>query len=1180
MYGVRKEKKSLSNTERDSGECDMDDGINTNFSDDHEHEMQVDGALDEQRQQQQQHDEAPSAAKVWKETLERVVPAVVVLRVVNCRAFDTESPGSSYATGFVVDKERGIILTNRHVTKPSPTTTDAIFLNREEVSVTPIYRDPVHDFGFLRFDTSQLNFMEPVEIPLRPDLAQMGLEVRVVGNDSGEKLSILAGTIARLDRDAPHYSKSGYNDFNTWYLQAASGTKGGSSGSPVIDNQGNAVGLNAGSKTKSSTAFFLPLQRVVRALRLLQKSLEPIPETGLRTPPIEAFAIPRGTIRTTWLYKGFDEARRLGLDRGVEAEMRKATTSLLMPLSDTPKRSLTQSNNGSGSSNGYTENGTGMGMLVVDGVVPGGEADGILQPGDLLFRMNKKIMATHLDVETLLDASIASTVKAEVVRGGQAIEVDLPVGDLHAITPDRFLQYAGGVVHALSYQQARNFLAKCGLVYVADPGFVLSRANVPKHAILTKLNGIETPTIEAFCAVLKTLKHGERVPLCYYVTAERHRTETVVMEQDTKWYGEAKFWKRNDTTGLWDARGICEAFPGVDDTNMDRSSPAAADDPAVMADDQKRKEDEANEAAPPVSTDAATTAPTTHTDVSRDGTSATHAPNAREDKNGKAVLPFSSGAGERIMNATVPSLVVITAIVPPVGLADGVHSKSFEGCGVVVWHNRDTDVGIILTDRNTVAISSCDVSVSFGAFPCEVPARVEFLHPVHNFAMISYTVSSLSPRAAEAVRVASLSHKMVSRGDQVHLVGLSSQLQPSHRVSTVTNVAGSLFIRPADVPRYRAINFDAIELDNDFGRTFSGILTDDESGIVALWASFAKQVKGEEREFIRGIPSTIMLHWISKVAAHVESQSERRIRTRHLGSTDANGSGSAGVNITDTDIPAPVVEKRHLSVPVFDAELEPVQLAKAATFRLPEHWIETLSACASARKQVLRVKGLVAGSQAAKVLAMGDMILTVDGTPIDCFHTLETIVSKKAIDEDELLIRKRKRDADEGEAALSSSSSSSSAFDVLAFRAGAELRLRVEPSLESACGTRRLVHWCGAMLQEPHRAVRELGFEPEGASGVYVSRWYHGSPAHRYGLYALHWIVEVNGKKTPDLDSFLAAVRGLKHRDFVVIRLVHLNTKPKLLTLRLDLHYWPPCELVLNAENVWERRTLETSSSS
>lgn len=39
-------------------------------------------------------------------------------RVNQTRAFDTESAGSSYATGFVVDKARGILLTNRHVCTP------------------------------------------------------------------------------------------------------------------------------------------------------------------------------------------------------------------------------------------------------------------------------------------------------------------------------------------------------------------------------------------------------------------------------------------------------------------------------------------------------------------------------------------------------------------------------------------------------------------------------------------------------------------------------------------------------------------------------------------------------------------------------------------------------------------------------------------------------------------------------------------------------------------------------------------------------------------------------------------------------------------------------------------------------------------------------------------------------
>ena len=46
----------------------------------------------------------------------------------------------------------------------------------------------VHDFGFFRYDPAAIQFLSYEEIPLAPEAACVGLEIRVVGNDSGEKV--------------------------------------------------------------------------------------------------------------------------------------------------------------------------------------------------------------------------------------------------------------------------------------------------------------------------------------------------------------------------------------------------------------------------------------------------------------------------------------------------------------------------------------------------------------------------------------------------------------------------------------------------------------------------------------------------------------------------------------------------------------------------------------------------------------------------------------------------------------------------------------------------------------------------------------------------------------------------------------------------------------------------------
>ncbi|CAH8386210.1 unnamed protein product [Eruca vesicaria subsp. sativa] len=978
--------------------------------------------------------ETVATAEDWRRALDKVVPAVVVLRTTACRAFDTESAGASYATGFIVDKRRGIILTNRHVVKPGPVVAEATFVNREEIPIYPVYRDPVHDFGFFSYDPSAVQFLSYEEIPLAPEAASVGLEIRVVGNDSGEKVSILAGTIARLDRDAPHYKKDGYNDFNTFYMQAASGTKGGSSGSPVIDWQGRAVALNAGSKTSSASAFFLPLQRVVRALSFLQKSID------LCTAKPKAVHIPRGTLQMTFVHKGFDEIRRLGLRAETEQVVRHAS-----PPGET-------------------------GMLVVDSVVPSGPADKHLESGDVLVRVNGTVLTQFLNLENLIDDGVGQIVELQIERGGQPLTVNVSVQDLHSITPDHFLEVSGAVIHPLSYQQARNFRFPCGLAYVADPGYMLFRAGVPRHAIIKKVANEDISCLADLVSVLSKLSRGARVPLEYMSHTDRHRKKSVLVTIDRhEWYAPPQLYTRNDSSGLWDVKPAIEpaaVSPSIDinDLPISQNIPLCHHDTDPMP--------EVRGVTDPAATMGASSGDGSHNDF------------GSEAKKQRVEDDSSDGT---VSNASL-------------------YGSELKSDDAMATDNT------VLRDFEGATAFSANASLAERAIE---PALVMFEYDL----LIEITVLAKE-----------VSEPALQRGDSVYLVGLSRNLQATSRKSIVTNPCAALNIGSADSPRYRATNMEVIELDTDFGSSFSGALTDEQGRIRAIWGSFSTQIKysstsSEDHQFVRGIP----VYAISQVLEKIIS-----------------GGNGPTLLINGIKTPMPLVR-------ILEVELYPTLLSKARSFGLSDEWIQILVKKDPVRRQVLRVKGCLAGSKAENLLEQGDMVLAIDKMPVTCFNDIEAACLT-----------------------LDKGSHSDENLNLTILRQGREMELVVGTDKRDGNGTTRVINWCGCVVQDPHPAVRSLGFLPEEGHGVYVTRWCHGSPANRYGLYALQWIVEVNGKKTPDLNAFADATKELEHGQFVRIRTVHLNGKPRVLTLKQDLHYWPTWELRFDPETaLWRRNILK-----
>jgi len=470
----------------------------------------------------------------WTETLERISSGVVSIRVDSTRAFDTEWNSSSQATGFVVDAERGLILTNRHVVTPGPVVAEAVFRNNEEVRLTPVYRDPVHDFGFFSYDPADLHYIEPAELPLAPDGAGIGREIRVIGNDAGEQLSILAGTIARLDRKAPDYGRGKYNDFNTFYLQAASGTSGGSSGSPVVNIDGEVVALNAGANSSAASSFFLPLDRIHRALSLIQ----------------EGKPVTRGTLQTMFEQKAYDELKRLGLTKESERIVRMFY----------PDRT---------------------GMLTVEQVIPDSPAAGKLAPGDILLRVNGNIVSEFVPLAALLDEHVGDEIEVEVERGGKSVIENIVVTDLHAITPDEFLEFGDAIVNNLSYQQARHYNRSATGVYVANPGYLLSKSAIPRGAVITEFAGERIESIDDLELALDSLADGDREQIRYVTMDSPQNSVVRSFEMDRVWFPVRRC-MRDDLSGVWPCREL-GAGPPAAAAKVGHTELKEYDDPRVRA---------------------------------------------------------------------------------------------------------------------------------------------------------------------------------------------------------------------------------------------------------------------------------------------------------------------------------------------------------------------------------------------------------------------------------------------------------------------------------------------------------------------------------------------------------------------------------------------------------------------
>ncbi|KAJ2078258.1 hypothetical protein H4R24_004605 [Coemansia sp. RSA 988] len=766
----------------------------------------------------------------WQETTEASFNGIVAVRFTQPIAFDTDPAWNMVATGFIVDAQRGIILTNRHVVGGGPFVGEAVMHDHEVVEVQTIYRDPIHDFGFLRFDPSKIKYMKLVEIPLAPEHARVGIDVRIIGNDAGEKLSILAGSISRIDRNVPSYGYMTYNDLNSFYLQSASFLSGGSSGSPVIDIEGRAVGLQAGGRTHEATNYFFPLDRVKRALELIQ----------------QGYPVLRGSIQTRFIYNAFDVAQKLGLPEEIEAMVRR------MRPDD-------------------------IGMLVVATVLPEGPgAKSGLEEGDILLKINGEVITHFVALEDLLDNNIGKYIDVTVIRGGETIEANVAVQDMHALTPSRLVTFGGCVVHDLSYQLAYSYTLPLRGAFMTSTGKFMPFYDDNDGVIVDSIDDKPVNNLDDFIAVLRTIPDHEPLPIVTYSISDVHTKRGEVVRLSHQW-NTIRMYTRNDSTGLWDCQKInmCPRPVNISPVNV-------------------------------------------------------RFPTLSDPRAGKA--------------AELAKTIVTVFCVLPVPI-EGISKEYLTDYGFIA----DVARGLVVVSRRTIPLNICDLYIVLAGL-LMVPAKLRFLHPTHNFAIIQYDPKRVGDNN---VYQATLSSRLPKQGDAAHMVTFNSLGNPMC-LNTVVSDMAEILIAARFPPRWRCINTETVHFESKLAGDFRFGLVGDENGHVqTIWMPFMRSHKVTAAA---GLPTRAILP-VLEALQQGQTPSMRRL----------------------------------------NIEVKPVSLTNARACGLSLSRLDEIQQANPDRCVLFRIEGVELLSKAHEVLRPLDIIISINGKLMQRIDDLDQQYTNKSL---------------------------------------------------------------------------------------------------------------------------------------------------------------------------------------
>jgi S1-C subfamily serine protease len=182
--------------------------------------------------------------------------------------FGQEQQGTATGSGFVVDKD-GTIITNAHVVDGASKVTVSLEEGGDQIDAKVLGVDNDSDVAVLKIDPDGKDL---TVLPLgNSSKLEVGDPVVAIGNPFGLQRTVTTGIVSALQRQVDAPSGFPINDV----IQTDAAINPGNSGGPLLDANGNVIGINSqiatgGGQGSVGIGFAVPINTVKELLPKLK----------------------------------------------------------------------------------------------------------------------------------------------------------------------------------------------------------------------------------------------------------------------------------------------------------------------------------------------------------------------------------------------------------------------------------------------------------------------------------------------------------------------------------------------------------------------------------------------------------------------------------------------------------------------------------------------------------------------------------------------------------------------------------------------------------------------------------------------------------------------------------------------------------------------------------------------